>query len=125
MIKTENSKEMQTIQISTNTAVNNLAREQEFCLMRLKETMTHPFLDKWQWLEWHTQAVVLQLSNYTRNSFFLDNEALWCHLLASEKNMEYREFTIQLIYSHLEITFAEARIELAQRETGKMPDGLM
>lgn len=117
----KNSDGFREIRISSNKAVNELARQQELCLKRLIERINKPFRDKWEWAEWHRNAIALQLSQHKTNSFVLDNQALWNKLINPDEPIENRELTVFIIHNYLEKTFAHARLELAEREKDNDP----
>ncbi len=117
--KSNSSKGFETITISSNKAVNEFARQQERCLIKLINTIENPFESKWEWAEWHREAVALQLSQYKlfRNTYFIDNRVLWEQLLKeSHSSREMRDFTVFLIHNFLTVAFSLAREELAYRE---------
>jgi hypothetical protein len=112
-----------TVKVSKNDIVNQLLTQQEECLLKLKSHIDTPFRDKWEYAEWHREAIALQLGQFIHNDLTLDNKALWGWLLASEKPVkrEMRDWVIYILHNHLEITFAQARQELAQRENADEP----
>ena len=111
------------VKVSKNDIVNTLLTEQEECLRKLKSHIDTPFKDKWEYAEWHREAIALQLGQFNHNELTLDNKALWGWLLESEKPVkrEMRDWVIYILHNHLEITFAQARQELAQRENADEP----
>ena len=119
---TENSEGFQSIKISSNRAVNDMAKQQEICLKKLIEHIDKPFKDQWEWAEWHREAVALQLGQHTTNSFYLDAKALWGKLIEGATTRKYRELAVFIIHNHLEKTFAQARQELAIREADNEPE---
>jgi hypothetical protein len=104
------------MKISSNRAVNDLARQQELCLKALIKRIDQPFRDKWEWTEWHRLARALQLSQHIANDLFLDFEGMWHNLIEGEADRDMREFVVFAIHNYLEETFALARKELAERE---------
>jgi hypothetical protein len=113
----QNSDEFSTIKISSNRAVNDLARQQELCLIQLIQHIEKPFKDKWEWTEWHRQAIALQLSQHSTNDFFMDFQGLWDYLIEGNGDRDRRDYIIYMIHNHLEKTFAQAREELSERES--------
>ena len=120
---TENSDIFTGLKISSNKSLNDLVREQERSLKELREHIKTPFRDKWEYVEWRTEAVALQLSQTKRNDFFLNAKALWEYLLMDAKrpdgtpvNEQMRDWIIFMIHGHLEKTYSRARRELAERE---------
>lgn len=119
----ENSNGNNSVKVSKNDIVNTLFTEQEECLKKLKSHIDTPFRDKWEYAEWHREAIALQLGQFNHNDLTLDNKALWGWLLESEKPVkrEMRDWVIYILHNHLETTFAQARQELAQRENADEP----
>ena len=114
------------IKISSNRAVNDFAKDQEKCLLKLIEHIETPFKDKWEYQAWHRWAMALQLDQHDKAKFpdfFNNNRALWGNLIEGAKNLDgtpvtkdKREWVISLIHNYLEYVFALARNELAYRE---------
>ena len=111
-----------TIRLSSNPAINDFTKQQEECLQRLAECQNKPFANQWEYMGWHRHAIALQLSQYVSNDFYLDNRALWENLLEGTSTREKRQWVITILHNFLELTFAQARIELSIREgKGGMP----
>ena len=111
-----------TVKISSNLAINDFTKQQEECLQRLTECANTPFKDQWEYMAWHRLAIALQLSQYVSNDFYLDNRALWENLLEGQATESKRKWVITILHNFLELTFAQARIELSIREgKGSMP----
>ena len=114
--ETENSKGFSSIKIASNNTVNDLAKQQERCLIKLIEHIKTPFKDKWDYAEWHREAIALQLGQTNHNRLMLDSEAIWGNLLEGRGTEAKREWIIFMMHNHLEILFSFARTELAERE---------
>ena len=104
------------IEISGNPSVNSLARQQEKCLEDLISHIEKPFKDRWEYSEWHRQAIRLELSQTEENEF-LDDRAFWELILKDFKDVngeittkEIREEIIYIIHNILEIQFSKARM---------------
>lgn len=127
-MKQDNSNGFKGLILSSNKALNELSRKQEQCILKLLEYRNKPFEDIWEYLEWHRQAVALELSQTQENYKFLDWKAFWIQLTRNYRNIngkeiskEQREWEIEILHNFLEDQFSKARIELAVRE-GQEPD---
>lgn len=123
---TNNTERIKVMKISSNKALNDLLKEQELCLIKLVEMKDRPLKDKWEWAEWHREAIALELSHTEENWEWLDDEAIWQNLIkgtrddrGEEVTKEEREFIIYILHNFLEIQFSKARQELAIREPGE------
>ena len=114
------------ISLSRNDSINDLAKQQEKCLLNLIAKIQNPFQDMWDWVAWKRQAIALQLGNFNYNELWLESRQIWGKLLKDAKTEEgepideqTRNDIIFCIHNHLERTFAQARQELSKREGGK------
>jgi DNA-binding transcriptional MerR regulator len=117
--KTGISDKFATIKISSNRAVNDLARQQEMCIEELIATIDKPFKNQWEWQEWEREAIALQLSSHTTNDFFIENMAMWDSLLEGHADRDRRAWNVFLMTNFLVKTFAQARAELQYSERGE------
>ena len=114
---TENTEGFSSIKIASNNTVNDLAKQQERCLIKLIEHIKKPFKTKWEYAEWHREAIALQLGQTNHNRLMLDSEAIWGNLIEGRGTEEKREWIIFMMHNHLETLFSAARQELAIRES--------
>lgn len=105
--------------ISSSDTVNRLLAQQIEVLQRLKDSINHPFKDEWEYLEWKEEVIELQLSQYTHNALIPNSKAIWHNLIQGNATPEMRQWIAKLMYNHIGITFAQARMELAEREKDK------
>ena len=109
--------------VATNPTINKFAEQQEECLRKLMEAVDNPFSNEWDYLKWKREAIILSLSQVGAHTLHLDSRAIFSHLLANpnEDNPERarmrRSVIIRIIHNNLVISFANARMELARRET--------
>ena len=117
--------------VATNPAINRFAEAQEECLQKLIKRVETPFDNIWEYLQWAREAKMLELSQFGKNTLYLDNRAVYGFLIkrpndeeptpeTDEERAKRRRHTIvQIIHNDLIITFANARIEMLKRETGE------
>ena len=107
---------MSEVHISGNPAINDFLAQQERCLEKILEAKVKPFKDEWEYMRWHREAVALELSQTSRNDYYIDNRALWENLITGNADEDKREWVITILHNFLEIIFSQARIELSIRE---------
>lgn len=120
MRKTEN--QHNEYMISKSEAVNEILKHQRSVLERLKNTIEKPFKDEWEYLEWKEEVIELQLSQYTHNALIPNSKAIWHNLIEGNATPEMRQWIAKLMFNHIGITFAQARMELAEREANSDTD---
>ena len=92
-MKQDNSNGFKGLILSSNKALNELSRKQEQCILKLLEYRNKPFEDIWEYLEWHRQAVALELSQTQENYKLLDWKALWIQLTRTYRNINGKEIS--------------------------------
>ena len=109
--------------VATNPTINKFAEQQEECLRKLKEAIDNPFTDEWAYLKWKREAIMLSLSQIEKRTLHLDSRALYYFLIfdhaeTDQNRAKRRRNTVAtIIHNDLVISFANARMELAKRET--------
>ena len=125
MIPTKND----GIVVATNPIINRFAEQQETCLAKLLDTIENPFPSIWHYLKWKREAVMLQLSQSSSRTLHLDSRALYGMLIQKpndedkepetnpDRARRRRNLVVQIMHNDLVVSFANARMELARRET--------
>ena len=108
---------MSETHISGNPAINDFLAQQERCLEKILETKEKPFKDEREYMRWHREAIALELSQTSRNDYYIDNRALWTNLIEGNAEEDKREWVANILHNFLEIIFSQARIELSIRES--------
>ena len=109
--------------VATNPTINKFAEQQEECLRKLREVVNTPFENEWAYLKWKREVIMLSLSQIEKRTLHLDSRAFYYFLIANPEETDQtrakqrRNTVATIIHNDLVITFANARMELANRET--------